>query len=219
TASALAHSLSRVKCVGEGLGFTLSRFKSKKQAKSEESTRPKSKFLELKPFEYSMDHSASLVKIVDQLGDSPFGRFHCRLALSFSIVVFWIIGTLEQKARIRPFGDSPNGFSDSQIFISLIKCALKVSSCDIALSKNLELTILDSNASSSSTIFSKFCAAVDHSTSLVEIVDQLSYCPLVGFVAVLLYFSASSCFGSLGDIVLLRETARRHIDCSFSLPI
>ncbi|KAG5615103.1 hypothetical protein H5410_014927 [Solanum commersonii] len=40
------------------------------------------------------------------------------------IVVFWIIGqhrfsTLEQKARISQFGDSPNGFSDSQIFISL----------------------------------------------------------------------------------------------------
>ncbi|KAG5586967.1 hypothetical protein H5410_047401 [Solanum commersonii] len=37
------------------------------------------------------DHSASLVEIVDQLGDLPFGRFHRRLALSYNIVVFWII--------------------------------------------------------------------------------------------------------------------------------
>ncbi|WMV24845.1 hypothetical protein MTR67_018230 [Solanum verrucosum] len=38
------------------------------------------------------DHSASLVEIADQLGDPTFGRFHHRLALSFNIVVFWIIG-------------------------------------------------------------------------------------------------------------------------------
>ncbi|KAG5632165.1 hypothetical protein H5410_003882 [Solanum commersonii] len=28
------------------------------------------------------------------------------------------LSTLEQKTRIRPFGDSPNGFGDSHIFIS-----------------------------------------------------------------------------------------------------
>ncbi|KAG5590257.1 hypothetical protein H5410_040771 [Solanum commersonii] len=38
------------------------------------------------------DHLASLVEIVDPLGDPPFGWFHCRLTLSFSIIVFWIIG-------------------------------------------------------------------------------------------------------------------------------
>uniref|UniRef100_M1DAJ9 Uncharacterized protein n=1 Tax=Solanum tuberosum TaxID=4113 RepID=M1DAJ9_SOLTU len=38
------------------------------------------------------DHSASLVEIIDQLSDPPFGRFHRCLALSFGIVVFWIIG-------------------------------------------------------------------------------------------------------------------------------
>ncbi|WMV50021.1 hypothetical protein MTR67_043406, partial [Solanum verrucosum] len=38
------------------------------------------------------DHSASLVGIVDQLGDSPFGVVHRRLAPSFSIVVQWVIG-------------------------------------------------------------------------------------------------------------------------------
>ncbi|KAG5619702.1 hypothetical protein H5410_004920 [Solanum commersonii] len=185
-----------------------------KQAKSEESKRPKPKLLELKPFESSSsskpslslelknlsDHSASLVEIADQLSDPPFGRFHHCLALSFSIVVFWIIGqyrlsTLEQKARIRPFDDLPNGFDDTQIFISSffqlpfklklsrsnrdvsnsaaqdsimnahnktqftyakIKCALKDSSCDSPISKNLMHTILASNASSSSTKVFKF---------------------------------------------------------------
>ncbi|WMV37038.1 hypothetical protein MTR67_030423 [Solanum verrucosum] len=38
------------------------------------------------------DHSASLVGIADQLGDSPFGVVHRRLAPAFSIVVLWVIG-------------------------------------------------------------------------------------------------------------------------------
>uniref|UniRef100_M1DCK4 Uncharacterized protein n=1 Tax=Solanum tuberosum TaxID=4113 RepID=M1DCK4_SOLTU len=38
------------------------------------------------------DHSASLVGIADQLGDSPFGVVHRRLALAFSIVMLWVIG-------------------------------------------------------------------------------------------------------------------------------
>uniref|UniRef100_M1DBY8 Uncharacterized protein n=1 Tax=Solanum tuberosum TaxID=4113 RepID=M1DBY8_SOLTU len=38
------------------------------------------------------DHSASLVEITDQLGDSPFGVVHRRLASSFSIFVLWVIG-------------------------------------------------------------------------------------------------------------------------------
>uniref|UniRef100_M1DPQ3 Uncharacterized protein n=1 Tax=Solanum tuberosum TaxID=4113 RepID=M1DPQ3_SOLTU len=46
---------------------------------------------------------------------------------------------------------------------------------------------------------------VDHSASLVEITDQLSDPPLVGFITLLLYPSTSSCFGSLGDIVLLDD--------------
>uniref|UniRef100_M1DID6 Uncharacterized protein n=1 Tax=Solanum tuberosum TaxID=4113 RepID=M1DID6_SOLTU len=33
------------------------------------------------------DHSASLVRIADQLGDSPFGVVHRRLAPAFNIVV------------------------------------------------------------------------------------------------------------------------------------
>ncbi|KAG5585529.1 hypothetical protein H5410_045963, partial [Solanum commersonii] len=82
-----------------------------KQAKNEELIKPKSKFLELKPFECSSfskpspnlelkifknyavaDHSASLVEIIDQLVDMPFGRFHHHLTLTFIIIVFWIIG-------------------------------------------------------------------------------------------------------------------------------
>ncbi|WMV33147.1 hypothetical protein MTR67_026532, partial [Solanum verrucosum] len=38
------------------------------------------------------DHSASLVRIVDQLGDSPFSVVHLHLAPSFSIIILWVIG-------------------------------------------------------------------------------------------------------------------------------
>ncbi|KAG5606187.1 hypothetical protein H5410_027679, partial [Solanum commersonii] len=82
--------------------LTLSSSVCGRRTRSEESTRPKSKFLELKPLESSssskpspnlelkilLDHSTSLVEIANQLGDPPFGSFHRRLALSFSIVVF-----------------------------------------------------------------------------------------------------------------------------------
>ncbi|WMV54761.1 hypothetical protein MTR67_048146 [Solanum verrucosum] len=37
------------------------------------------------------------------------------------------------------------------------------------------------------------------------------------FIAYQLFPSASSCSGSLGDIVLFRETVRLRADCSFSL--
>uniref|UniRef100_M1DLL5 Uncharacterized protein n=1 Tax=Solanum tuberosum TaxID=4113 RepID=M1DLL5_SOLTU len=46
-----------------------------------------------------MDHSASLVEITDQLGDQPFNRFHRRLALSSSIVVY------HQLCHLRTVGD------------------------------------------------------------------------------------------------------------------
>uniref|UniRef100_M0ZYM2 Uncharacterized protein n=1 Tax=Solanum tuberosum TaxID=4113 RepID=M0ZYM2_SOLTU len=39
-----------------------------------------------------VDHSASLVEIADQLGDSPFGVVHRSLAPAFSIVLLWVIG-------------------------------------------------------------------------------------------------------------------------------
>ncbi|WMV45207.1 hypothetical protein MTR67_038592 [Solanum verrucosum] len=44
-------------------------------------------------------HSTTLVKIADQLGDSPFGVVHCRLTQSFCIVVLWVIGRHSTVSR------------------------------------------------------------------------------------------------------------------------
>uniref|UniRef100_M1DLV5 Uncharacterized protein n=1 Tax=Solanum tuberosum TaxID=4113 RepID=M1DLV5_SOLTU len=88
-----------------------------------------------------MDNSASLVKIVDQLGQSPFGVVHRRLAPTFNIVMLRVIrrhGTASRnfsamcrhlpfsadlipsfraqhtgtKGKVRLFGDSPIGLAD-----------------------------------------------------------------------------------------------------------
>ncbi|KAG5599268.1 hypothetical protein H5410_030638 [Solanum commersonii] len=40
----------------------------------------------------AVNHSALLVEIADQLGNSPFGVVHRRLAPIFSIVILWVIG-------------------------------------------------------------------------------------------------------------------------------
>ncbi|KAG5585776.1 hypothetical protein H5410_046210 [Solanum commersonii] len=67
------------------------------------SNRPKSKILELKPYESSSSSKpfpnlefkykskTQLVGITDQLGNSPFGIVHSRVSLSLSIILFWII--------------------------------------------------------------------------------------------------------------------------------
>uniref|UniRef100_M1DIC4 Uncharacterized protein n=1 Tax=Solanum tuberosum TaxID=4113 RepID=M1DIC4_SOLTU len=93
------------------------------------------------------DHSASLVGIADQLGDSPFGVVHRRLAPAFNIVMLWVIGRhgtasrnfsvmrrllpfsanlilsfkaqhTRTKGEVRPVVDSPSGIGDPQAFIS-----------------------------------------------------------------------------------------------------
>ncbi|KAG5631955.1 hypothetical protein H5410_003672, partial [Solanum commersonii] len=186
-----------------------------KQAKSEESKRPKPKILELKPFESSKpspslelkilsDHSASLIKITDQLGDPPFASRNCSLIrrlllfttdliLSFRAQhtrtkgedkIFWrlakwvhrfsnlhffvlsaafvsfLLGSVHQTL-VQPFkkgvsnsatqNSIMNAHNKTHFNYAKIKCALKDSNCDSPISKNLTLTILDSNVSSSST--------------------------------------------------------------------
>ncbi|KAG5599839.1 hypothetical protein H5410_031209 [Solanum commersonii] len=136
------------------------------------------------------DHSAQLVRIADAFGDLPFCLLHRRSAFAFGIFTFWIIGryrfiTLELWVRLRPFGESLNALGDPQAFFSssfqLFCSFLPISSCDTPLLKNLKLTILSSNANSSSTkikiqlvfIVVKKYVAKDHSVQLVDIVDAL----------------------------------------------
>uniref|UniRef100_M1DXL4 Uncharacterized protein n=1 Tax=Solanum tuberosum TaxID=4113 RepID=M1DXL4_SOLTU len=63
--------------------------------------------------------------------------------------------------------------------------------------------------------YSKICAAEGHSTTLVEIADQLGDSPFFWFIAFCALPSACLCPGSLGGISLLRGTVRRHTGCSF----
>uniref|UniRef100_M1DI53 Polyprotein protein n=1 Tax=Solanum tuberosum TaxID=4113 RepID=M1DI53_SOLTU len=49
------------------------------------------------------DHSALLIGIADQLGDSPFGVVHCRLTPTICIIVLWVIrrhGTASQSFSV-----------------------------------------------------------------------------------------------------------------------
>ncbi|KAG5632841.1 hypothetical protein H5410_004558 [Solanum commersonii] len=95
-----------------------------------------------------MDHLATLVEIADQLGDSPFGVVHRRLALSIGIVMLWVIGQHSTASRnslamrrlvsfsadlifsfraqhtgtkgeVGTFGDLPSGLGDPHAFLFL----------------------------------------------------------------------------------------------------
>ncbi|KAG5586390.1 hypothetical protein H5410_046824, partial [Solanum commersonii] len=107
------------------------------------------------------DHSAQLVGIADPLGDPPFGLY----------LYLWVMKYLIAEL----FGDSPiahlshrldfllqnlahatqnsimNAHKKSQLIRAKINCALKDSSCDSPLPKNLKLNILPLYASSSPT--------------------------------------------------------------------
>uniref|UniRef100_M1DR83 Uncharacterized protein n=1 Tax=Solanum tuberosum TaxID=4113 RepID=M1DR83_SOLTU len=116
------------------------------------------------------DHSATLVGIADQLGDSPLDVVHHRLAPSFSIVVLWVIGrhsTASQnismmrrllpfsaelilsfraqhtrtKGELRPFGDSPSGLGNPQAFIFFVIFSLFVPFCEVVSMLSFNLQI------------------------------------------------------------------------------
>ncbi|KAG5606645.1 hypothetical protein H5410_028137, partial [Solanum commersonii] len=106
------------------------------------------------------DNSATLVGIVDQLRDSPFGVVHRRLTPSFGIVVLWVIRRhstsswnisamhrlhpfstdlilsfraqhIGTKGEVRPFGDSLGGIGDPQAFIFFVLFSLFIPFCEV----------------------------------------------------------------------------------------
>uniref|UniRef100_M1DI36 Uncharacterized protein n=2 Tax=Solanum TaxID=4107 RepID=M1DI36_SOLTU len=116
------------------------------------------------------DHLASLVGIIDQLGDSPFGVVHRRIAPAFNIVVLWVIGRhgttsrnfssmrrllpvfadlilsfraqhTGTKGEVRPFGDSAGGLGDPQAFIFFVLFSLFVPFCDVVSMLSFKLQI------------------------------------------------------------------------------
>uniref|UniRef100_M1DZP9 Uncharacterized protein n=1 Tax=Solanum tuberosum TaxID=4113 RepID=M1DZP9_SOLTU len=118
----------------------------------------------------SPDHSATLVRIADQLGDSPLDVVHRRLAPSFSIVVLWVIGRHSTaslnfsamhrllpffaylilsfkaqhtgtKGKVRPFGDLPSGLGNPQAFIFFILLSPFVPFCEVASMLSFKLQI------------------------------------------------------------------------------
>ncbi|KAG5576069.1 hypothetical protein H5410_056203, partial [Solanum commersonii] len=119
------------------------------------------------------DHSVQLVEIADALGDPLNCSVTHRLLLFIADLIFsfgaqytrtfgeveaiWrlteCISSAVQKGCLEQCYTRFNHecTHKTQITYVKIKCALKISSCDTPFSKNLKLTILASNASSSST--------------------------------------------------------------------
>ncbi|KAG5630401.1 hypothetical protein H5410_002118, partial [Solanum commersonii] len=123
--------------------------------------------------------SASLVGIADQLGDSLVGVVRLRLSPAFSIVgsTQWNKRRSKTFRRLAKWTWRSSGlyfFFLLSLFVpfcNIIKCALKDSSCDSPISTNLMLTILASNASSSSTIVFK-CPHTKNNSIFTQKVSQ-----------------------------------------------
>ncbi|KAG5584870.1 hypothetical protein H5410_045304, partial [Solanum commersonii] len=164
-----------------------------KQAKNEDSKRPKPKLLELKPFESSSSSKPSpnlelknlcFIDVLlypspsscfGSLGDSTASRncsvtrrlllFTADLILSFTAQhsgtkckdkTFWRLAERFSRSKKCVSNSATqdsimNAHNKTQFTYAKIKCALKDSSCDSLISKNLMLTILASNVSLSST--------------------------------------------------------------------
>ncbi|KAG5620422.1 hypothetical protein H5410_005640, partial [Solanum commersonii] len=121
------------------------------------------------------NHSAQLVGIADPLGDPPFeycitesfgesptASLSRRLNFILQSLAHWNVRRNHSHSATRLMvkkyvsnsaaQDSiMNAHKKTQLTHARINCALKDSSCDSPLPKNLKLTILASNASSSST--------------------------------------------------------------------
>ncbi|KAG5595673.1 hypothetical protein H5410_036905, partial [Solanum commersonii] len=86
-----------------------------------------------------------LAKYVRQLSNLHFFVF------SATFIPFFANRSKKEVSNSATQGSIMNAHNKTQISYAKIKCALKDSSCDSPISKNLVLTILASNASSSST--------------------------------------------------------------------
>ena len=83
--------------------------------------------------------------------------------------------------------------------------------CDLEFSKNDEHP---KNKNYSSIYNFQIFAAMNHSVTLVWIIDWLSDSPIGVVHLLLVQPSTLSCFGSLDEDIVLGETTRRCADCS-----
>ncbi|KAG5595069.1 hypothetical protein H5410_036301 [Solanum commersonii] len=119
------------------------------------------------------DHSVQLVGIADALGDPPFGRLHCLLALAFSIFAFWIIEQYSTTSRNCSTKCQLLLFIADLIFffraqhtgtLGEIKAIRRLTEC---IRRSSDLLFF---------VFSK-CVAKDHSAQLVGIANTLGDLP------------------------------------------